>query len=131
MPQNLRPFGRSLAAWTAALLMTLTAGWVGAETLEDPNSAPITTMQKYSYVPSEALPPVKGVSGYKWEDKTVVFPINLWIGWAPIIMANGGTEPSEDSVFFKRYGFKLKLPVIDDPVLARAAQAQTEGVINF
>ncbi len=129
MLQNSRPFGRSLAAWAAALLMTLTTGWVGAAPLEDPNSAPITTMQKYSYVPSEALPPVKGVSGYKWEDKTVVFPINLWIGWAPIIMANGGTEPSEDSVFFKRYGFKLKLPIIDDPVLARDAFAAGESHI--
>jgi len=124
-----RRYGRSLVVWVTALLMGLVSGWVGAESLEDPNSAPITTIQKYNYVPSEALPPVKGVSGYKWEDKTVVFPINLWIGWAPIIMANGGTEPSEDSVFYKRYGFKLKLPVIDDPVLARDAFAAGESHI--
>ena len=129
MPQMSRRFGRTLAVWTTAMLVALVSGWVGAESLEDPNSAPITTIQKYDYVPSEALPPVKGVSGYKWEDKTVVFPINLWIGWTPIIMANGGTEPNEDSVFYKRYGFKLKLPIIDDPVLARDAFAAGESHI--
>jgi len=129
MPQMSRRFARTLAVRATALLMALVSGWVGAEALEDPNSAPITTIQKYDYVPSEALPPVKGVSGYKWEDKTVVFPINLWIGWAPIIMANGGTEPSEDSVFYKRYGFKLRLPIIDDPVLARDAFAAGESHI--
>ena len=129
MPQKSKRYRGSLIVWATVLLMGLVSGWVGAESLEDPNSAPITTMQKYNYVPSEALPPVNGVSGYKWEDKTVVFPINLWIGWAPIITANGGTEPSEDSVFYKRYGFKLKLPVIDDPVLARDAFAAGESHI--
>jgi len=129
MPQISRRFGRALAVWTAAMVIALVSGWAGAEPLENPNSAPITTIQKYNYIPSEALPPVKGVSGYKWKDKTVVFPINLWIGWAPIIMANGGTEPSEDSVFYKRYGFKLKLPIIDDPVLARDAFAAGESHI--
>jgi NitT/TauT family transport system substrate-binding protein len=97
--------------------------------LEDPGGAPITTVQEYTYKPSETLPPVKGVSNYKWEDKTVVFPLNLWIGWMPIIMANGGLEPTEDSVFFKRYGFKVKLPIIDDPVNARDAFAAGESHI--
>jgi NitT/TauT family transport system substrate-binding protein len=97
--------------------------------VEAPDTPGITTVQKYNYKPSETLPAVKGVSNYKWNDKTVVFPINLWIGWAPIIMANGGMEPNEDSVFYKRYGFKLKLPIIDDPVLARDTFASGESQI--
>jgi NitT/TauT family transport system substrate-binding protein len=97
--------------------------------VEAPDTPGITTVQKYDYKPSETLPAVKGVSNYKWNDKTVVFPINLWIGWAPIIMANGGMEPNEDSVFYKRYGFKLKLPIIDDPVLARDTFASGESQI--
>lgn len=102
-------------------LAAAVGGPARAEDLEDPSGKPITTVEKYEYKPSESLPAVKGVSEYEWNDKdrVVVFPINLWIGWAPIIAANGGTEPSEDSLFFKRYGFKVKLPIVDDPVIAR------------
>ncbi|MFC1706556.1 ABC transporter substrate-binding protein [Planctomycetota bacterium] len=104
----------------AVLLASATPAFAQKDTpLEDPDGKPITTVEKYEYVPSETLPEVKGVSNYSWENDTVVFPVNVWIGWAPIIMANGGLEPSEESVFFKRYGFKVKLPVIDDPVEAR------------
>ncbi len=74
-------------------------------------------------VGESTIPPVAGVSDY---DKTtkdgklvVQFPINVWPGWAPIIMANNGLEPNNQSVFFKKYGFYLKLSVVDDPVKAR------------
>jgi NitT/TauT family transport system substrate-binding protein len=76
-----------------------------------------------SLVDGSAIPPVSGVSDY---DKTmkdgkliVQFPINIWPGWAPIIVANNGLEPNEGSVFFKKYGFYLKLSIVDDPVKAR------------
>ena len=76
-----------------------------------------------SLVDGSAIPPVTGVSDY---DKTmkdgkfvVQFPINVWPGWAPIVVANNGLEPNEGSVFFKRYGFYVKLSIVDDPVKAR------------
>lgn len=76
-----------------------------------------------SLVDGSAIPPVSGVSDYKTPkkgDKLIVeFPINVWPGWAPIISANNGTEPSDQSVFFKKYGFYVKLSVVDDPVKAR------------
>lgn len=123
-----------LVAGALAVAAALTAGpgvWAQDGPLEDPDSKPITTVDKYTFVPSETLPPVKGVSGYKWDEKdpTVVFPVNLWIGWAPIIMANGGMEPNEDSLFFKRYGFKVKLPVVDDPIIAREQFASGQSHI--
>lgn len=76
-----------------------------------------------SLVDGSAIPPVSGVSDY---DKTmkdgkliVQFPINIWPGWAPIIVANNGMDPNEGSVFFKKYGFYVKLSIVDDPVKAR------------
>ena len=86
-----------------------------------PVPAGVTTQDSYSYVPSQKLPPVKGASAYKWDpkDPTVVFPINVWIGWLPIIAANHGTEPNTESIFYKKYKFKVKLMLIDDPVTAR------------
>ncbi|NCB37209.1 MAG: hypothetical protein EOM80_00435 [Erysipelotrichia bacterium] len=99
--------------------------------VEAPDTAGVTTVQEYTYKPNEALPPVSGVSGYKWDetDKTVVFPINVWFGWLPIIAANNGFAPNEDSIFFKKYGFKVNLKLIDDPITARDAFASGESHI--
>jgi NitT/TauT family transport system substrate-binding protein len=91
----------------------------------------ITTVSDYKYVPSQKLPPVKGASNYKWDKtkKIVDFPINVWVGWLPIVAANHGFSPNEDSVFYKKYGFKVNLKLIDDPVVARDAYATGESPI--
>jgi len=92
---------------------------------ENPKGAPITTVDKYDFLPAEELPPVKGVSGYEWnkENPVVKFPINLWIGWAPIVAANGGFAPNKESVFYKKHGFQVELVQIDNPIQARDAFA--------
>ena len=101
------------------------AGQLGPESaqLEKLDTTGITTVQEYSFVPAQKLPPVQGASGYKWSstDKIVEFPINVWIGWLPIIAANHGAEPNTESIFYKKYGFKVRLTLIDNPVDARTA----------
>ncbi len=76
-----------------------------------------------SLVDGSAIPPVTGVSDYDKPMKdgkfVVQFPINIWPGWAPIIVANNGLEPNENSVFYRKYGFYVKLAIVDDPVKAR------------
>lgn len=99
--------------------------------VEGENKSPsgVTTQDSYEYIPSQKLPPVKGVSAYKWDpkDPVVVFPINVWSGWLPIIAANCGSEPNEESIFFKKFGFKVKLMLIDDPVTARDTYASGQS----
>jgi len=97
--------------------------------VEAPDTKGITTVSEYTYVPGEKLPPVKGVSSYKWDTqaKVVEFPINVWIGWLPIVAANHGFAPSSESIFAKKYGFKVNLKLIDDPVVARDAFAAGES----
>ncbi|MBZ0114463.1 MAG: OmpA family protein [Thermoanaerobaculia bacterium] len=99
--------------------------------LEAPDTVGITTVNEYSYVPGEKLPPVQGTSNYSWDakDPVVEFPINVWIGWLPIIAANHGFSPNEESVFFKEHGFKVNLKLIDDPVIARDAFAAGQSHI--
>jgi NitT/TauT family transport system substrate-binding protein len=69
------------------------------------------------------IPAVAGVSDYAKTTKdgkpVVEFPINVWPGWAPIIVANAGMEPNDQSVFAKKYGFYVRLSIVDDPVKAR------------
>ena len=35
--------------------------------------------------------------------------------------ANHGFAPNTESIFYKKYGFKVNLKLIDDPVVARDA----------
>lgn len=97
--------------------------------IEAPDTTGITTVNEYAYVPGERLPAVQGVSNYQWDadEKVVQFPINVWIGWLPIVAANGGFAPNEDSIFFREHGFKVNLRLIDDPVVARDAFAAGEN----
>lgn len=97
--------------------------------LEAADPTGITTVNEYTYVPSERLPAVEGVSDYKWNDdeKIVEFPINVWIGWLPIVAANHGFSPNEESIFYRDHGFKVNLKLIDDPVVARDTFAAGES----
>jgi NitT/TauT family transport system substrate-binding protein len=74
-------------------------------------------------VERSGIPAVTGVSDYAKPMKDgkpiVEFPINVWPGWAPIIVANAGLEPSDQSVFAKKHGFYVRLSIVDDPVKAR------------
>jgi NitT/TauT family transport system substrate-binding protein len=74
-------------------------------------------------VQRSGIPAVTGVSDYSKTEKNgkpvIEFPINVWPGWAPIIVANAGLDASDDSVFAKKYGFYVHLSVVDDPVKAR------------
>jgi len=99
-----------------------------AAPVEAPDAASITTVKEYKYVPAERLPAVKGVSQYKWDSKEKIlrFSYNVWAGWLPVIAANHGTQANTDSIFFKKYGFRVEMVLMDDPVLARDAYAAGE-----
>lgn len=89
----------------------------------DINSKLLAGDKAASLVTESSIPPVSGTSDY---DKTmkngklvVQFPINVWPGWAPIIAANHGMDANDESLFYKKYGFYVKLSIVDDPVKAR------------
>jgi NitT/TauT family transport system substrate-binding protein len=92
---------------------------------EAPDTTGVTTVKEYKYVPADRLPPVKGVSQYVWDtnEKILHFTYNVWAGWLPVIAANGGVKPNADSIFAKKYGFRVQMDLMDDPVAARDAFA--------
>jgi NitT/TauT family transport system substrate-binding protein len=97
--------------------------------VEEKDLTGVTTVKEYKYVPAEVLPPVKGaVVGYKWDEnnKVLRFSYNVWAGWLPLFAANKGQAPNAESVFAKKYGFKLELVKMDDPINARDAFAAGE-----
>ena len=99
-----------------------------AQETEAPDTSGVTTVKEYKYVPADKLPAVKGVSQYRWDakEKILRFSYNVWAGWLPVIAANRGTKPNTDSVFFKKYGFRVDMVLMDDPVAARDAFAAGE-----
>ena len=48
------------------------------------------------------------------KDNIVPIEISEYAGYAGLIAANGGLEPTENSVFFKNHGFKVKLTISED-----------------
>lgn len=84
----------------------------------EPTTVPLASGGKFEEVGKQAIPQVTQSGKYAWNeaDPTVVFPINIWAGWGPIIAANDGFGPDGPaSVFKKKYGFKVELRLIDDP----------------
>ena len=91
---------------------------------EAPDANSLTTVKEYNYVASTKLPEVKGTSAYEpMTDNTVRMALNVWAGWAPVILANNGFKAAK---VWKAPGgktFKLELVLIDDPVAMRDAYA--------
>ena len=88
----------------------------------DPNVP--TTVKEYTFKPSEKLPPIKGTSAYQpLQERTVKFALNVWAGWAPIILQNGGDQAAKTWTTPGGEPFKVELVLIDNPVAMRDAYA--------
>ena len=48
------------------------------------------------------------------KDNVVPIEISEYAGYSGLIAANGGLEPTENSVFFKNHGFKVRLTIKED-----------------
>ena len=83
-----------------------------------------TTVKEYAYVASEKLPPVKEKSDYEpLQERTVKFALNVWAGWSPIILQNGGAAAGKVWTTPGGEDFKVELVLIDNPVSMRDAYA--------
>jgi len=78
------------------------------------------------------LPPP---ASYQVKDNTIVVELSEYAGYAGFIAANGGMEPSTNSLFFKKHGFLVRLTMSEDeswPALNSgkiAASATTADVL--
>ena len=57
------------------------------------------------------VPRLSPPAAFAYKDNIVPIEISEYAGYAGLIAANGGLEPSESSWFFKNHGFKVKLTV--------------------
>lgn len=61
-----------------------------------------------------AVPQLAPAAAHQFKDNTVPIEISEYAGYAGLIAANGGLNPSENSVFFENGGFKVRLTVSEE-----------------
>ena len=64
--------------------------------------------------PERAVPQLAASAAYEPKDNTLAIEISEYAGYAGIVVANNGLEPSEDSIFFKKFGFKVRLTLSEE-----------------
>lgn len=85
--------------------------------------------------PAPQAPRLPPAAAYVPKDNTVEVELSEYAGYAGLVAANGGLAPNENSLFFKKYGFKLKLTLSEEeswPALNSgklAASATTADVL--
>ncbi len=91
-----------------------------------------TTVKEYTFKASEKLPPLKETSAYEpLQARTVKFALNVWAGWAPIILQNEGAAPGKLWTVPGKEPFKVELVLIDNPVTMRDAYAAGKTHIGW
>ena len=60
------------------------------------------------------VPKLAPPAPFQLRDNIVPIEISEYAGYAGLIAANGGLEPTENSLFFKNHGFKVRLTVKED-----------------
>src|SRR5215218_10423597 len=60
------------------------------------------------------VPKLSPPAPFQFKDNTVPIEISEYAGYAGLIAANGGLDPTENSLFFKNHGFKVKLTISED-----------------
>jgi NitT/TauT family transport system substrate-binding protein len=60
------------------------------------------------------VPPLAAPAAYLPKDNVVDVELSEYAGYAGFIVANGGLEPNENSVFFKNHGFKMRIKLSEE-----------------
>src|SRR5687767_9124280 len=82
----------------------------GSSPAEKPGDAPAAEVTEVKVEVPKLSPPAP----FQLKDNTIPIEISEYAGYAGLIAANGGLEPTENSYFFKNHGFKVRLTISED-----------------
>ncbi len=60
------------------------------------------------------VPRLDAPGTYQSKDNIVDLELSVYPGYAGIIVANGGLEPNDNSIFAKKYGFKVRIKLSEE-----------------
>jgi NitT/TauT family transport system substrate-binding protein len=76
------------------------------------------------------VPRLSPPAPYVYKDNIVPIEISEYAGYAGLIAANGGMDPTEGSFFFKNYGFKVKLTISEDEDWSELNEGKVAGSVT-
>jgi NitT/TauT family transport system substrate-binding protein len=76
------------------------------------------------------VPRLSPPAAFTYKDNIVPIEISEYAGYAGLIAANGGLEPSENSLFFKNHGFKVKLTISEDESWSDLNEGKIAGSVT-
>lgn len=76
------------------------------------------------------VPRLSPPAAFNYKDNIVPIEISEYAGYAGLIAANGGLEPSENSLFFKNHGFKVKLTISEDESWSELNEGKIAGSVT-
>ena len=76
------------------------------------------------------VPRLAAAQAFTMKDNVVPIEISEYAGYAGLIAANGGLDPTENSVFFKQGGFKVKLTISEDESWSDLNQGKIAGSVT-
>jgi NitT/TauT family transport system substrate-binding protein len=76
------------------------------------------------------VPRLSPPAPFTYKDNIVPIEISEYAGYAGLIAANGGLEPTENSVFFKNHGFKVKLTISEDESWSELNEGKIAGSVT-
>jgi NitT/TauT family transport system substrate-binding protein len=91
---------------------------------ESSGSAPEVTEAKVE------VPKLSPAAPFVLKDNIVPIEISEYAGYAGLIAANGGLEPTENSYFFKNHGFKVRLTVSEDENWSELNEGKLAGSVT-
>jgi NitT/TauT family transport system substrate-binding protein len=97
-----------------------TPGGEDAESGEDPAISEVQV----------EVPRLSPPAPFNYKDNIVPIEISEYAGYAGLIAANGGMEPSENSLFFKNHGFKVKLTISEDESWSELNEGKIAGSVT-
>jgi len=76
------------------------------------------------------VPRLSPPAAFQYKDNIVPIEISEYAGYAGLIAANGGLDPTEGSWFFKNHGFKVKLTVSEDETWSDLNEGKMAGSVT-
>src|SRR5688572_2843680 len=101
--------GLGVWKWWDKLATSPRTGQQAQTSSGDEKSTPATLVETQVEVP-----PLAAAATYQPKDSIVDVELSEYAGYAGFIVANGGLEPNENSVFFKKHGFKVRIKLSEE-----------------
>src|SRR5688572_11749755 len=101
--------GLGVWKWWDKLATSPRTGQQAQTSSGDEKSTPATLVETQVEVP-----PLAAQAVYQPKDSIVDVELSEYAGYAGFIVANGGLEPNENSLFFRKHGFKVRIKLSEE-----------------